>query len=254
MAKIIAVANQKGGVGKTTTAVNLAACIAAKGKKVLLVDLDPQGNTTSGYGIMKRGLEHSTYSVILDGDNINDALVKTKFGVDVLPSSTRLAGAAVEMVELENRHARLRTALNRVSDNYDFIFIDCPPALDLLTINALSAADTVLVPIQCEFFALEGLSELMNTIRLVKQHYNKYIDVEGVLLTMYDGRLNLTLQVVAEVKKYFPNKVYKTTIPRNVRLSEAPSFGEPINFYDASSKGAKSYMELAEEVLSLNRR
>lgn len=253
MAKIIAVANQKGGVGKTTTAVNIASCIAAKGKRVLLVDLDPLGNTTSGYGIMKRGLEHSTYSVILDNDNVKDAIVKTKFKVDVLPSSTRLAGAAVELVELENRHAKLRTALNRVNDDYDFIFIDCPPALDLLTINALSAADTVLVPIQCEFFALEGLSELMNTIRLVKQHYNKYIDIEGVLLTMFDARLNLTLQVVAEVKKYFPNKVYKTTIPRNVRLSEAPSFGEPINFYDPASKGAKSYMELADEILSQNR-
>ena len=253
MAKVIAVANQKGGVGKTTTAVNIASCIAAKGKKVLLVDLDPQGNTTSAYGIMKRGLEHSTYSVILDNDNIRGAIVKTKYKVDVLPSSTKLAGAVVELVEMENRHARLRTALNRVNDDYDFIFIDCPPALDLLTINALSAADTVLVPIQCEFFALEGLSELMNTIRLVKQHYNKYIDIEGVLLTMYDARLNLTLQVVAEVKKYFPNKVYKTTIPRNVRLSEAPSFGEPINFYDPASKGAKSYMELADEVLSQNR-
>ncbi|MBQ5327376.1 MAG: ParA family protein [Oscillospiraceae bacterium] len=253
MAKIIAVANQKGGVGKTTTAVNLAASVAAKGKRVLLVDLDPQGNTTSGYGIMKRGLEHSTYSVILGDDDIKNAIVKTKFKVDVLPSSTKLAGAAVELVMLEGRHAKLRGALNRVNDDYDFIFIDCPPALDLLTINALSAADTVLVPIQCEFFALEGLSELMNTIRLVKQHYNKYIDIEGVLLTMYDGRLNLTLQVVAEVKKYFPNKVYKTTIPRNVRLSEAPSYGEPINFYDASSKGAKAYAALADELLLQNR-
>ncbi len=253
MAKIVAVANQKGGVGKTTTAVNLSACVAAKGKKVLLVDLDPQGNTTSGYGIIKRGLEHSTYSVILDDDNIKNAIVKTKFGVDVLPSSTKLAGAAVELVELDNRHAKLRSALNRVNEEYDYIFIDCPPALDLLTINALSAADSVLVPIQCEFFALEGLSELMNTVRLVKQHYNKYIEIEGVLLTMYDARLNLTLQVVQEVKKYFPNKVYKTTIPRNVRLSEAPSYGEPINFYDRASKGAKSYEEFATEFLSYQR-
>ena len=254
MAKIVAVANQKGGVGKTTTAVNIASCVAELGKKVLLVDLDPQGNTTSGFGISKRGLEHSTYSVLLDGDDVKGAIMKTPYKVDVLPSSIRLSGAVVELVELENRHARLRNALNKVSDNYDFIFIDCPPALDLLTINALSAADTVLVPIQCEFFALEGLSELMNTIRLVKQHYNKYIDIEGVLLTMFDSRLNLTLQVVAEVKKYFPNKVYKTTIPRNVRLSEAPSFGQPINYYDPASRGAKSYMELAREFLSQNKR
>ena len=254
MGTIIAVANQKGGVGKTTTAVNIAACVAELGKKVLLVDLDPQGNTTSGFGISKRGLEHSTYSVLLDGDDVKGAIIKTSYKVDVLPSSIRLSGAVVELVELENRHARLRNALNKVSDNYDFIFIDCPPALDLLTINALSAADTVLVPIQCEFFALEGLSELMNTIRLVKQHYNKYIDIEGVLLTMFDSRLNLTLQVVAEVKKYFPNKVYKTTIPRNVRLSEAPSFGQPINYYDPASRGAKSYMELAREFLSQNKR
>lgn len=253
MAKIIAIANQKGGVGKTTTSVNLASSVAAAGKKVLLVDLDPQGNTTSGYGISKRGLENSTYSVLIDGLDTNRAIVKTRFGVDVMPSSIRLSGAVVELVNMENRHARLRQALNRVADRYDFIFIDCPPALDLLTINALTAADTVLVPIQCEFYALEGLSELMNTIRLVKQHYNRYIDIEGVLLTMYDGRLNLTLQVVDEVKKYFPGKVYKTTIPRNVRLSEAPSYGEPINFYDPSSKGAKGYAELAAEVIRANR-
>lgn len=253
MAKIIAIANQKGGVGKTTTSVNLAACVAQRDKKVLLVDLDPQGNTTTGFGITKRDLEHTVYTVMMDGDDVKKAIVKTQYRVDVLPSSIKLSGATVEIVNMPNRHAIVRGMLNKVSEEYDFIFIDCPPSLDLLTINALSAADTVLVPIQCEFYSLEGLSELMNTIRLVKQHYNKYIDIEGVLLTMYDSRLNLTLQVVAEVKKYFPNKVYKTTIPRNVRISESPSFGQPVNYYDPASKGAKSYMDLCDEFLAQNR-
>ena len=253
MSKVVAITNQKGGVGKTTTAVNLASAVAATGKRVLLVDLDPQGNSTSGYGISKRGVEHSVYQLLIGEASAEECTIKTKYKVDIIPSNIQLSGAGIELVTLERREARLREGLTPVLKNYDFVFIDCPPSLDLLTLNGLCACDTVLVPIQCEFFALEGLSELMSTVRTVKSRYNRYLEIEGVLLTMYDGRLNLTLQVVAEVKKYFPNKVYKTAIPRNVRLSEAPSFGAPVNYYDRSSKGSQAYAELAAEFLAANR-
>ena len=253
MGKVIAVANQKGGVGKTTTAVNLASCVASIGKKVLIVDLDPQGSTTSGFGIAKRGNEHGVYSLLMAEGDASRSIVKTNFRVDVIPSNIQLSGAGLELVNMERRERRLREGLSQLVDKYDFIFIDCPPSLDLLTLNGLCACDTVLIPLQCEFFALQGLSELMSTIRTVKAKYNKYIDVEGIVFTMYDGRLNLTLQVVAEVKKHFANKVYKTTIPRNVRLSEAPSFGTPINFYDRVSKGSEAYLDLAVEFVKNNK-
>lgn len=253
MAKVIAVTNQKGGVGKTTTAVNLSAGVAAQGKRVLIVDLDPQGNTTSNFGVQKRSVVTSVYPLLLGEESAEKAIIHTKFRVDLIPSNIQLSGAGIELVNLERREARLREALTPILNSYDYVFIDCPPSLDLLTLNGLCACDTVLIPIQCEFFALEGLSELMNTIRNVKKMYNPYIDVEGVLLTMYDGRLNLTLQVVQEVKKHFGDKVYKTTVPRNVRLSEAPSFGAPINYYDPSSKGTEAYAYLAAELIKNNR-
>ncbi len=254
MAKTVAVANQKGGVGKTTTAVNIAACVGAQGKKVLLIDSDPQGNASSGFGIFKREKENSVYPVLTGEAQITDNIKTTSFkNVDLLPSCIDLAGAELELAEMDNRVFRMKDAIAQVADRYDYIFIDCPPSLGLLTLNALAASQSVLMPIQCEFYALEGMSQLMNTIRQVKRLYNPTIEIEGVLLTMFNPQLNLTNQVMNEVKKFFPGKVFKTTIPRNVRLSEAPSFGMPVLYYERTSKGAMAYSELAAEFLHNNR-
>ena len=249
MARTIAIANQKGGVGKTTTAVNLCACLAALKKKVLLVDCDPQGNATSGFGINKSELEATVYDVLINNKDIHEAIKATEYKVDLLPSNIELAGAEIELVAAISRETRLKKALSPVLEEYDFIFIDCPPSLGLLTLNSLAAADSVLMPIQCEFYALEGVSQLMNTIQLIQNNLNPDLKIEGVLMTMYDARTNLSMQVVHEVRKNFADAVYKAMIPRNVRLSEAPSYGEPIIVYDGKSKGAEEYMNLAKEVI-----
>lgn len=253
MARIISIVNQKGGVGKTTTAVNLAAGLGLLGKKTLLIDIDPQGNSTSGYGISKRDTKLNSYHVLTAQANLESVIINTEFqNVDVVPSGMDLAGAEIEMIDLDSRESVLKQAIAQVYGNYDYILLDCPPSLGLITLNALVASDRVLVPIQCEYYALEGLSQLMSTVRLVKQKYNAELELEGVLLTMYDGRLNLTQQVVGEVKRFFPRKVFSTVIPRTVRLSEAPSFGQPIQYYDKGNKGSLAYNALAEEISKKN--
>ncbi|TQR11516.1 ParA family protein [Psychrobacillus soli] len=250
MGRIIAIANQKGGVGKTTTSVNLSACLAYLGKKVLLVDIDPQGNASSGVGVNKGDVSQCIYDVLIDDVSVLDTIQETKVeNLDIVPATISLAGAEIELVSTISREVRLKKALQEVESRYEYIIIDCPPSLGLLTINSLTASDAIIIPVQCEFYALEGLSQLLSTIRLVQKHLNKNLEIDGVLLTMFDARTNLGIQVIEEVKKYFQEKVYKTIIPRNVRLSEAPSHGEPIIIYDPKSRGAEVYLELAKEVI-----
>jgi len=249
LGRIIAVTNQKGGVGKTTTSVNLGACLAYIGKKVLLVDIDPQGNATSGAGVEKGDVQQCIYDVLVDDVDVKETIKQSKVeNLDIVPATISLAGAEIELVPTISREVRLKKALEKVKDDYDYIVIDCPPSLGLLTINALTSSDAVIIPVQCEYYALEGLSQLLSTVRLVQKHLNHDLMIDGVLLTMLDARTNLGIQVIEEVKKYFQDKVYRTIIPRNVRLSEAPSHGEPIIIYDAKSRGAEVYLELAKEV------
>ena len=252
MAKIVAIVNQKGGVGKTTTCVNLAAALKYLGKRVLLCDFDPQANATSGMGVDKT-VSQGVYDVLINGADVKSAVVATRYG-DVLPSSKALAGAGIEMIDLPDRQFRLKQALDVLAPDYDYILIDCPPSLELLTLNALCAADSLLVPVQGEYYALEGLSDLMNTVRIVRRSMNPRLELEGVLLTMYDSRLNLTNQVVGEIKKYFADKVFRSTVPRSVRISEAPSYGEPICYYDKANRGTLAYQRVAEELLERNRK
>ncbi|MFS0749724.1 ParA family protein [Oceanobacillus sp. 1P07AA] len=251
MGKIISIANQKGGVGKTTSSVNLSACLASLGNRVLLVDTDPQGNATSGVGVNKADVSQCIYNILVEDATAEDVIVHSEMEqLDIIPATIQLAGAEIELVPIISREIRLKTALEAVKDQYDFIIIDCPPSLGLLTINALTASDTVIIPVQCEYYALEGLSQLLNTIRLVQKHLNQQLMIEGVLLTMLDARTNLGIQVIEEVKKYFQDKVYQTIIPRNVRLGEAPSHGLPIISYDPKSRGAEVYIDLAKEVMA----
>lgn len=255
MGKVIAIANQKGGVGKTTSSVNLSACLAYMNKKVLLVDIDPQGNATSGVGINKADMDQCVYNVLVEDLPAEEVCVPTNVeNLDIIPATIQLAGAEIELVPTISREIRLKKSLDSLKENYDYIIIDCPPSLGLLTINALTSSDTVLIPVQCEYYALEGLSQLLNTIRLVQKHLNQQLMIEGVLLTMLDARTNLGIQVIEEVKKYFQDKVYKSIIPRNIRLGEAPSHGQPIITYDPKSRGAEVYLELAKEVMNSGER
>ena len=250
MGRIIAIANQKGGVGKTTTSINLSSCIAAKGKKVLVVDIDPQGNTTSGYGIEKNDLDNTIYELMLGDCSIEDCIIKDVIeNISILPSNVNLAAAEIELIGVDKKEYILKNEIDWVKDRYDYIIIDCPPSLSLLTVNAMTTADSVLVPIQCEYYALEGLRQLIHTVNLVKERLNPTLEMEGVVLPMYDSRTNLSAQVVENVKSHLNQKVYRTVIPRNIRLAEAPSYGQPINIYDPKSAGAESYLALAEEVI-----